>query len=740
MYKQVIKKYSIIVFYFLLSSPCLAKASQTEFTHDIVSHTMLSYLKDVHAQKVKILQSQYDEYASLFKQNREEEIEKKLKEKLAELNQFSIVLKRKAAKLNKEIALYNQLLIQHKKKIKKTSDIQNQLDKAIQRFNKVNESKKKVLSLFEKINEEVGILNKYMHELNTLRKAAQAALLFYKNKKYLSHKSIVEFKQSLIEWNTNKDEELKSKVTAYNNKVEAFEKWQQDQQEAIGEQRNQVNLKVAELNQFVEEINALIVEYNQEREKKCKTKQCEKDLLNKRNQIEEKKEENKNRQIVVDQLILNINQKEKDYNTEHANRSKALGTLKEEIKTFSQLFSTELAQKEKELAERIQKQSEEAKQKMEKAQEVLDQLQTLLNTNYGDHFNQFVENFSQWLNVNRTLLNSVRTQSLSQPQMEKMKANNDILCEYSSQYPLAVKAKAVCNFITQIHMLLGEIYNSYSDVSPEVWVKQLDEVKKEITALEKRIAAKKHVNEQQKSQLEAQVKKYNSQLPEREAQYKLFSKQLTAELNKQFQQIHRAYRLKSTLLEKEYDLLSSVLSQDDLKEKGKSIDEKRDAFSLALRQFISSLPKEIPHFFLNFAQSNEIIFTVLEQSGWQMDSYQVIQLSTVSNTQDNRVRQMEEEEKRRIVFSWMKTPFISHFLIFLRDRFSGVFNVKDENGIGVDGERMFIEMLFLKSVYRFISVHQITENSLIRYQIIFDDRVFWILPEGKLRWLEGTYQ
>lgn len=737
MYKRIIKKYSVIVS-FLFVLPCLADSSH--FTYDIVSHAMSSYLNDIATQKVKTLESQYNKHVALFKKNREREIEKKLKEKLAELNQFPPALKRKEVKLNKEIALYNRMLIQYKERIKKRDDIQDKLNKAIQKFNKLNESKQKVVSLVEQINKEAAAVNNYISKIDTLRKEVRASLGFYENKEYLSHGSIVQLKQNLREWQANKDEELELKITAYNNKVEEFEKWQQDQKKIIEEKRNQANLKVAELNQFVEAVNALIDEYNQERKKKCGTKQCERDLLNKKKQIEEKKVENTKRQGVVDQLVSDINQKEVDYNTEHARYTEALDILKEEIKQFSQLLSTERTKKEQELAERIRLQSREVRGKTEKAQELLDQLQVLLNTNYGGHFDQLVEYFSQWLNANRTLFDSLRTKSLSQPQMEQMQVANNTLCEYSSKYPSAVRAKMVCESITQMRRLLGEIYNSYSDILPEVWVKQFNEVEKEITDLKKRVAAKKRVNEQQKSQLDVQVKKYNSQLSEREAQYKLFSKQLTDELNVQLRQIHRAHRLKNTLLMKEYGLLRAILSQRDLKEVNALLSEARDNFLLALEEFMSSIPEMVFGFPVNFTQSNEIVFTVLEKDGWNMDSDQVIELSDVANTEGNHVKRVEEEEKKRIVFSWIKTPFMSDFLMFLQDWFSGVFDVADKSDIVVDKERMFIRLLFLKSVYRSIPVQQVAENNLIRYQITFGDRVFWILPEGKLELPEGVYQ
>ena len=97
---------------------------------------------------------------------------------------------------------------------------------------------------------------------------------------------------------------------------------------------------------------------------------------------------------------------------------------------------------------------------------------------------------------------------------------------------------------------------------------------------------------------------------------------------------------------------------------------------------------------------------------------------------------MEEEEKKQVVFSWMKTKMVSNFLETMVDRISELFSAHDEP----ESKKDFIEQMFLESVYQLIPVQQVVENNLIRYQITYDDRVFWILPEGELSVPKGVYQ
>jgi hypothetical protein len=100
---------------------------------------------------------------------------------------------------------------------------------------------------------------------------------------------------------------------------------------------------------------------------------------------------------------------------------------------------------------------------------------------------------------------------------------------------------------------------------------------------------------------------------------------------------------------------------------------------------------------------------------------------------------MENEEKKHIAFSWANTSFISEFLVSLKNRFSGAFEEEDKDVIMADRE-MFFKMLFLKGVYRYLPIRQVRGKGLVRYYITFNERAFWILPEGVLAPPKGVYR
>ena len=240
---RMVKKYCVIISIFFSVSGFAKPISDAEITHDIAIYAMRSYLNDVAKQKVEILNSQYIDHASKFKENEERENDQKLKEKLAELNQLKTVLEERGVQLNKEIEVYNNLLSQREEKIKVENALRSRLNEAIQRLNTIYEKKQQVISLVGQINAEVSIIDQRVFGLNNLQRTERASFSFYKTKNYLSDEAIVQLKQSLREWVENANRELESKNTAYNNQVQEFEEWQQDQQEAITAQSTHANLK-----------------------------------------------------------------------------------------------------------------------------------------------------------------------------------------------------------------------------------------------------------------------------------------------------------------------------------------------------------------------------------------------------------------------------------------------------------------------------------------------------------------
>ena len=118
--------------------------------------------------------------------------------------------------------------------------------------------------------------------------------------------------------------------------------------------------------------------------------------MNKKNNIGERKKEILERQGLVDQLTLDLNQKIVDYNAEQDRRMAEFNVLREEIDQFSQNLFTESVRKDQELKDKIKVKDDEAKEQWEKDKAALDQFQASLNINYGDEFSEFVEYFSHW--------------------------------------------------------------------------------------------------------------------------------------------------------------------------------------------------------------------------------------------------------------------------------------------------------------------------------------------------------
>ena len=732
-----IKKYCIIISVLFSVSGFAEAMSNVEITRNAAVYAMLSYLNDISEEKVEALQLQYVNHADQFKKDREKEIEVKRGEKLAELNHLSTVLEERRVQLNQEITLYNNMVIQVEAKVEEESTLRDKLNQAIQRLNKVNELKDQVIFLVAELNGEIRTVNQNVSTLDTLQKAELVSLHFYKNKGYLSDESLVQLKQNLREWLESTDREWELKITSYNNKVMEFQQWQQSQLEAIAAQRAGVNLKIEELNQFDEEINIMITEYNQERETRCKTKECEENILNKKNQIEEKKAESARRQTALDQLMSDLTEKEIHYNTEQPNRVAELTSLREEMGQFSQNLSAERLGKEQELEERIQVKDSEAKEQWEKDKAALDQFQASLKINYGDYFDQFVGHLSHWARVSQTRFESFEALLLSHEEMDQMQSANQNLCEYSHTYP-SEKSKQVCDFVTQVYTLLEEMNNIPTGDPIDSWREELNALSEEVITLQQQVEVKKRENDLQRFRLRTQMEEYNVQLPQREKQYRLFSKKLTEELNEQLQQIHTSYQLKDDLLIKEYELLVYILYQFNA-ETTDVFFSKKNGFLNALLEFMSNIPDQITGFPKTFVQPNEIFSTILLQEGWDVGSYPDIPLSSTVNRDSKSVIPMENEDKKHIAFSWVNTSFISEFLVFLKDRFSGAFEEKDKDVIMADKE-MFFKMLFLKGVYRYLPIRQVRGKSLVRYDITFNERAFWILPEGVVAPPKGVYR
>ena len=721
-----IKTYCVLVFSFL-SLPCFA-----HFTYDIVSHTMSSYLSDLIDMKLKTLESQYENHFHTFNEKEKRKIEKKLRGIRARLNQIPKILIEKKNEYNKRIDLYNNLMAQLKSQKQERQELQNKLNEAIQEIRKQDKLRSQVVSFVQQLNMASQSINEKIDQLSVLQDQLTTALKFYENAEYLLKDSIVQLKEDLIQWNISEENNLNAKKMDYEKKLESFKEWEQTQKQLIEEQRIQVDVKKQALNQFVDEVNPLINEYNEAVQKGCKKQRCVDELLSKKSQIEEKKKEQTEQAETVSHLMLDMNQKEESYNKQHEEYINKLNVLKEELESLSRLISLTQEQKKKEWEEQIQIESMSAKRKRDEIQKQFNQLQLSLNEEYGGHFENFVKKFSYWLNINRPVFQSFNEGTVSQEGTDQMHINNDSLCGYSTFQP-STETGFVCDLVTQIHTLLENIVSN--DVSPEDWEKQLDQKEQKIESLTRELDIMDRENKQLKFQLDAQIQEHNKKIDERTNRYKQLSEQIQTKLNKQLEKMRRSYELKGQLLVKEYELIYYLLFVPDDEKESKTLDGKWTDFQSMQEAFMSSLPENVGDFPIDFMETAGIIFSVMQKA--EENTSPLVKLSSTANIGTLPIKQIEGKNKKQVVSSWMNTAFISGFLQTTANQISGLLV---ESSTGMNNSQIFIERLFLESVYQLVPVRQAVKNNLLRYQIIFDNRIFWILSEGKLEIPKGFYQ
>ncbi len=717
--------------------PCFA-----HFTNDIVSHYMQSYLNDVYKETVALWKPQYESHISIFNQNRNKEIEDQLAQELSRLNTIPNSLRDMQTELNKNIDVYNTLVIQLRGEREKQVQNQDQLNKTIQTINQNNEVKKQIALAVRQINQEAEIINQKGLELAGLEEAENQSKIFYQNKRYLANDAIIQFKDDLRVWRADADENWNTKLTEYNNQVQTFQKWVKEQTDNIEEQKENIRSQQEQLKLLVEEINEAVAQYNQDIQIECETQECEDDLLHRKDQITEQKAERADKEIAIKDLRAKVDTQTISYNTEHTRRFNILEELRKEMEQLSESISVQQREKEQQLQEIIRFHAMGAQRKWEQAQEKLNEFKESLNRDYGGDFQQFVSHFSEWVDTNKLAFTHPEASSDDQQDTENVDTPDLSFCEEENISDPPVKAKTICDLISRSYNLLSEI--QYVDSSTLAERRQkFAQKEQEIAALTRRIDALKVENDTQESQLDNAFKQYGDQVSEREQQYENLRQQLRGEWDMQVQQIDRAYELKAALLEKEYQLLNYFLFVPGSQKTEVVIHQKWDDFQGALTEFKDNIPEGIPGFSPAFMQANEIVATVLKKADEDTFSYSLIPLSVpVTSTQRNNNGKVEDEEKRQIIFSWMKTSFISHFLNVMMNRVSRVFTDYNEidGSTDEDSKQVFIETMFLNSIYRSISFDKAIRKDKILYRAKFNSNILWILSDGKLAFPKGFYQ
>ena len=275
------------------------------------------------------------------------------------------------------------------------------------------------------------------------------------------------------------------KKTNYDTQLAKFNEWKRTQLEIIEGQKGELHVKRSDLKEFVQNINTLVEKYNVERENICTTNQCREALLAKQALIEEKKARKVIMENEASALASQINDLIVAYNQKHDEDFFNVENLRVEVETFSATLLEEQAEKEQVVKEKIEEERrKQAEAAWKQAQATLNQKKEDLNISYGSLFSRFVESISHWTSTNQTLFSSVQDDSISENLLQQMQMANNSLCEYQKSLS-AVKAKEICDLITQAHSLLSDIYSYYSDILPEVLRVEFDQQARGLTDLKK---------------------------------------------------------------------------------------------------------------------------------------------------------------------------------------------------------------------------------------------------------------
>ncbi len=231
-----------------------------------------------------------------------------------------------------------------------------------------------------------------------------------------------------------------------------------------------------------------------------------------------------------------------------------------------------------------------------------------------------------------------------------------------------------------------------------------------------------------------------------------------------------------------------------------SINKKWSDFWSAREEFLSNIPEEISGFPDGFSDPYKIISIVFQEGACFLDTEVGIASNTEidipsntevdipSNTEvkpssssyiNSRTKLVEGERKKQIVFLWMQTELVSDFLANKTNQIRGIFSdykSTQSSKVRLDSQvqkldecsasysaddknvQAFLEILFLESVSHKVPIQEVIpqpddfstpyqeihlgQGQLMvnRYQAVFDNRWFWILPDGKWQPPKGFYQ
>ena len=727
------------------------------FTHDIVSNTMLSYLYDELIKEFNTLQSHYEEHIQEFNTQETYKINTWLLKEQIELNTLPLELDEIRQSLNTGIQKYNDMREQwddkktHKARLKAHFNVETK--KAFE------ENTRQINQLMDQINNLVETVNNSAKQLMDLETTEQKRRLFYLNQDYMSEEPLKKQQDEMEQWRKQQNQNLSTKIEIYNQSATEFEDTQEVINVQITKQKQQITQQKQALEQQEREINERVAEYNRTREEECKNEECIKKLEEEKAQIAQKKQEYSSALGSFNALVLDFNQYRKDHRQQKNEDMTLLHHQREELDQLKQSISAEWDQKQQQWEESWQKHQAIARRAWEQEKQKLSQFQLQLKEDYGKDFRMFASQFALW------------SQTLQDPQQEQKMAESssrtaieEALCTYSQNNLSALLVQNLCDNITQLQNLQEEAEILLTKGASTETQIALNKIKEEIEQLGTQIEHQFKKNEEQTVQLNHKETQYNAQRSRKKQQNEELREELAQKRDTAMQFISIAYKLRASLLNKEHELLALMLTTPFSSSKEQ---ENITNFKKSWADFMSVMSgplKDVRGFPENWTKPFRLVDLILVQvqrSIWPISPYTLetenITMPTAhfSNEEGNLIQQIEKEEKREVLLTWMNTPFISDFLNAFSEKTlrlltenkaqAGDSSSQDDSitpffDESVDVQSPFLtRFLFLESMYHLSHVQKIRKNQQAHYQLVFNDLVLWFQIDGKLERPIGIY-
>ncbi len=736
-------------FFFLFSFNCPA-----HFTGDIASYAMSLYLHQLAEEKIKTLNSQYTAYISAFMQSKKKETEQKLSEEEKVLNSFFSSLSEQISALNADIETHNKALVVYEQKIKERDNIQAVLHRlSAQKKLAREELKLKAGLVIQDINNFAGALNDRAASLNEQENKTRRLKKFYQNKGYMSDPLLVRFKAKWQEWEKKQQLKWDLYTAEYNNKKMELSQ-NEDESRFIAEQKALVETMLKNLENLIQDLGILIEQYNKEIKTPCATKRCEKTRLETKETIKKQKTEKLERENDINNKVSEINQRQKEYNRKQKKYSAELRSIRIQMTAFSENWVKQRGQKAKDYERKIQEQKQKAEKKQISATESLSQSQKAFRADYGEDVVSFTRRFSRWMSAVQPVFTASAKEFSGPREEDILQTANKDLCKQiapatgdlsADESGKTLRAR-ICNRAMKILISFEDFHAVLAE--NKLLQEKLNKKNQEIQNMEEEIKQLGMEIDLKKSFVSAQKQEYKEQADKKQAELKMLSTQMGEDLSRQIQIRKEAYENKIRLLEREYDLINTLLFARDMP---KNLIAKHTYDFESARETFNKGVKALPP---GFKEPYELFSAVLKRGE---------QGFCPSPSSSEGYYKLKEEEKRNFIAFWMQSGFIVDFLSALEPkladlsadykkgnhRFLAYQAANADSSLDVKKgcesqnknrtlREAFLETLFLEGFYNHIPVWR--KGGLPRYQLAFDDRVFWILPDGRLKALEGVYR